>query len=454
MENKIIISHKCLHPSRERLIPRMNITEIVKRGLCHGCGTCVSVCPMHAIQMHVSESLGVYSAKVNTSLCNNCGACVDICPGRGFRFHEESVETPVHSLDLLTGHFQACYIGSSSDAGIRFHSSSGGLVTQLLTHLLDKQQIDAAIVAVTNPESSFRPMPCIVTTCDGVQKAAQSKYAPIPINMVLTEALENYDKIAIVGLPCHIQGARNLARKYRYRGKIVYYFSLFCNHTPNFFAYNSYLNHQGVDCSTISETYHRGFGWPGLFRIVIESVKVIDRKWSDNWGYVGSHFFYPKRCFVCTDATGEMSDLSFGDPWLPEYHNESLGLTLVMARSDRGNQILKDALADGVVELKLTHKHDVVRSQASLLYRKKKMFTAKCLLLGIRPSYDNHDISRLSDYLQSLYPVFTNTLVNSRIGRKLRWYMPPTLLVLVQKLYNIVQGFHAKKYVRSFLDQE
>lgn len=41
---------------------------------CTGCGECVEVCPLDAIE--VQEELAV----VNEDECSDCGSCVDVCP--------------------------------------------------------------------------------------------------------------------------------------------------------------------------------------------------------------------------------------------------------------------------------------------------------------------------------------------------------------------------------------
>jgi len=51
------------------------ITAEVERELCHGCGTCVDICPYGAISL---DDDGL--AKVNEVLCKGCGSCSAVCP--------------------------------------------------------------------------------------------------------------------------------------------------------------------------------------------------------------------------------------------------------------------------------------------------------------------------------------------------------------------------------------
>ena len=47
---------------------------VVDKSKCIGCGTCVSVCPVNAIEM-----VDGY-AKINKETCIHCGACESACP--------------------------------------------------------------------------------------------------------------------------------------------------------------------------------------------------------------------------------------------------------------------------------------------------------------------------------------------------------------------------------------
>ena len=46
----------------------------IDEALCTGCGTCIAVCPVKAIELRDDR------AHVNTALCTACGACADACP--------------------------------------------------------------------------------------------------------------------------------------------------------------------------------------------------------------------------------------------------------------------------------------------------------------------------------------------------------------------------------------
>ena len=57
------------------------------------------------------------------------------------------------------------------------------------------------------------------------------------------------------------------------------------------------------------------------------------------------------RCLFCCDLTSELSDLSFGDPWLPEVtEKEKNGKTLIICRTTDSEELLTKALSEGYIK--------------------------------------------------------------------------------------------------------
>ncbi|NQE53917.1 Ferredoxin [ANME-1 cluster archaeon GoMg3.2] len=72
------------------------IAQVVKDGLCTGCGTCIALCPEEAIKLTINEKKGIYVSTLNEEKCNNCGICYEVCPGHEVDFKR------VHYLILTT----------------------------------------------------------------------------------------------------------------------------------------------------------------------------------------------------------------------------------------------------------------------------------------------------------------------------------------------------------------
>src|SRR5690606_8382981 len=101
--------------------------------------------------------------------------------------------------DPLLGNYEACYVGHSMDDKIRYDSSSGGMITQILLYLLEEGLIDGALVTRMNPERPLEPEPFIARTPEDIIEARGSKYCPVPANVALREIIEEPGRYAVVG---------------------------------------------------------------------------------------------------------------------------------------------------------------------------------------------------------------------------------------------------------------
>lgn len=120
------------------------LARIIDGGLCHRCGSCIGICPTSVLALDAEE----YPKVKNLSACTDCDLCVRVCPGDELNFqqlHREKFGVE-GSLTETHGYFQEASIAYATETGLRKDSTSGGLVTALLLHLLETKQIDGAVV--------------------------------------------------------------------------------------------------------------------------------------------------------------------------------------------------------------------------------------------------------------------------------------------------------------------
>lgn len=346
-----------------------NIGEI--RDLCTGCGTCAAMCPREIIEMNVNRKKGIYEPII-VGECDECGVCIKVCPGVSVDFRELNREIfGYEGEDMLLGNHEACYVAHSTDEKLRYNASSGGMVTQILIHLIDKGIVDGALVTRMNPEKPLEPEPFIARTPEDIIEAAGSKYCPVPANIALREILREPGKYAVVGLPCHIQGIRKaemINRKLRER--IVYHLGIVCNHTPSFMATEFLLKRLGVRREEVTGIRYRGEGWPGSLKIETTTGQIL--LLPEYWGSGFGQLFIPPRCRRCSDHMAELSDMSFADPWLREFEGENIGKTLIVLRKDI--KILDDLKKEGLCNLEPIEAEKVLLSQLYNIYMKKKIY--------------------------------------------------------------------------------
>lgn len=425
------------------------IGEVVKGGLCTGCGTCVGTCPMDAIEMVIEHKKGIYIPQLDEEKCNQCGLCFEVCPGHAVDFKQLNLEIfGKEPNDILIGNYLNCYIGHATDYNIRYNSSSGGLVTALLIYALEEQMIDGALVTRMKRDRPLEPEPFIARTKDEIIEAAKSKYCPVPANIALKEILKakEGERFAVVGLPCHIHGIRKAgtANK-RLKEKIALHLGLFCNHVPNFWGTKLLLRKLRVNDGDIVKLDYRGGGRPGYMKISKRDGEIL---LPDYWGFVGSYFFFPSRCLMCDDATNELADISFGDAWLPGLSDDKTGKSLVISRHEMGEGILRAMKSKNKIELIQVSAERVIHSQRGVLYLKKGINARQGLFKAMPYNVRNSSLkSDTIDRLLALFPYLNSRAGSTMFLRKILPRLPSKLIWLYSVPYALISS---RKAGRNF----
>ena len=89
-----------------------------------------------------------------------------------------------------------------------------------------------------------------------------------------------------------------------------------------------------------------------------------EETYAESWGELQRHRQW--RCYVCADHTGEFADIAVGDPWYREIEPDEPGRSLVLARTERGRDYLRRAVAEGYLELESRDASTLLASQPNL----------------------------------------------------------------------------------------
>jgi coenzyme F420 hydrogenase subunit beta len=376
-------------------------SEIIEKGLCCGCGTCAGVCPKDAIQMKLSS--GLFVPEIDAALCKDCQLCSQSCPGKSVDFEELQFKIFNQKPQSNTiGNYSNCYTGYSLDDHVRFDSSSGGIITQLLLYALEKKLIDGAIVTRMSKNNPLQPEAFIARTPEDIIGASKSKYCPVAVNVCLKQVLKEDGKFAVVGLPCHIQGIRKAEKIFKpLEKKIVLHLGLLCSHTVDFEGINFLLKKLQIPKNQIMKMSFRGQGWPGSLSIETKkgsktSLPLVG-SWHAYWPLFSSFFFTPMRCTMCPDQAAELADISFGDAWLPEMKRDKKGVSIVISRTNRGQRLLDQAALSKVITLNPLDIKKVEASQlVNLKFKKNDLPSRLSLMTSMgkdTPSYPDVQLS-------------------------------------------------------------
>ena len=327
-----------------------NIQDVIRHDLCNRCGSCVGLSDGKIV---FGDRTGKYLPIIKEPLDETTTRLVwQACSGKGFDFPEQrlSVFGDAEGHPYI-GHYQHIYIGYSRDPEIRLNAASGGIISAILIWLLEKKMIDGAVVLGMSESEPWLTRPFIATTKEDILQAAQSKYIISSVNEILPEIGKFKGALAYVGLPGQVQSIRLLQQiQHPSVRNIRYIFGPFYGNTLHFSSVKSFLRSFGQkDYTQIRKLYFRFGEWPGNMRVEMKDGKYFELpKFHANY-LIPFHIL--KNSLLCTDLSNEYTDISGGDAWAPVYEERGKGFSLVISRSENGQEILDQMVKDGRLQL-------------------------------------------------------------------------------------------------------
>jgi coenzyme F420 hydrogenase subunit beta len=321
--------------------------EVVTAGTCTGCAGCIVACPYDVLgyddgggrykPFHVDEHGGIDDCTYGE---RGCTLCTRACPR--FREWETEIDTFLfgrpRKASEVAGVARRTVLARATDKELFEAGQDGGFVSALLCWALDHDVIDAALVNYLEGDgTSWKAVPGVARTRAEVLASAGSRYTYSANTMAYASAIEaGAERLALVGMSCQssvppVMAARKAGKVAR---RLVLSIGLLCSKT--------------FDDAIFEELFAARYS---LARadIVKMNIKGVFQIWTRDGGYheiplKEAHAWTREGCKLCPDFAAEHADISTGgigafNDW-----------TLVLVRTERGEEILDGMLADGAVE--------------------------------------------------------------------------------------------------------
>lgn len=331
-----------------------NVTDIVRAGLCAGCGLCASLAGPDKISMGLNIKgnmrplvLQPIDEETNRKILATCPGVTLTGPGTPEGVSTHPVWGPIRQM----------HRSWSAEAKVRHHAAAGGTLTGLGRYLLDSGEVSAILHVRASTKQPWLTEAQISRTPDEVYSGAQSRYGPAAPLLHVKALLDAGESFAVIAKPCDISAMRSLARiDPRVDQQVKYLLTNFCGGVFNAQIARAMIRFHGVDESEVETFRFRGDGWPGSHRVQTKDGRNFDMSYDSAytparpWGY-DMQF----RCKICPDAVGEVADISVPDAWIlrdgKPIYDEAPGQNVAVVRTERGANLLARAAKDGYLEL-------------------------------------------------------------------------------------------------------
>ncbi len=323
------------------------VSEVVNKGICMYCGACIASCPIDILFHSDKEE------PIMRGTCAACQVCYYSCP---------RIELPLSEIEqrifgrprtpdeAILGIHIGMYSVRAKDPAIMAKAQDGGATTAFLLYALDKKLIDYALVSGFSAYDPWRPEPQAARNREELINAAGSRYTPggqvgglAEVAIPNRSGINNLeDRIAVVGLPCELQGMWRMNTHWiatpKLAKNLVFTIGLYCSKV---FDYQKMMvdyveGKRGIDLKTVTKVNvkkNRLLVYVADKLALDEPVEVI-------------HGIAREECNVCIDYSAELADLAIGAI------GSAQGWSTVITRTPRAEEILKGAQDAGYVEVK------------------------------------------------------------------------------------------------------
>lgn len=409
---------------------KKNISFTTANDLCTGCGICIGVCPVSCISMMPTD--GNFRPKIDENKCINCKRCLTVCPGIGININKLSLQLypTAANTDKMCGRWEKCFTGYSNDFDIRYHSASGGTLSQFIIWLLENNKIDGAVVTKFDARKPFLVKSFLASSKEDIISARSSKYSPVTLDDAIEEiATSSKTRFVLVGLPCHIHGIRKrMLIDKKLQNKEIGLFAIYCSCGRSFYMTDYIFKERGIPLNDIEYFQYRDEGCLGKMVVKVSEPKghtirvinnnsesalcdktIVYKEHYQSYYHPLRSFFVPKRCLLCIDHYGELADVCFGDIHIKPYSEDKIGINSIIVRNKKWLDLLLECQSQNNITLNEIP-FDVISSSQRMSLIKKGRNGAFVKLLNFlgrpAPKYDVNYLRRptakdCADYIQT-----------------------------------------------------
>jgi coenzyme F420 hydrogenase subunit beta len=319
--------------------------EIVATEICCSCSACIVACPHKVLELSDFDPVQT-DARSPFDNCvhgeEGCSLCAMACLrlGPSLDIIEENLlgygRRPAEKVE---GVYRYKTLTRATEARFLERGQDGGTVTALLAWGMDTGELDGAVVAKPSASVPWLDEPALVRSTEELLASAGSRYTYCATPLGLKKAAEaKLKSVALVGVSCESTAVRQLAAEgiKRWTRNLKLVIGLMCTETFDYDAFmvGKVAEERGIPLDRITKVNVKG-----KVIVTLDDGTDVDiplkeaRPYANEW------------CHHCPDFAAEHADLSCGGLGME-------GWTMILVRTERGEDYLKRAVEAGVIELR------------------------------------------------------------------------------------------------------
>lgn len=371
-----------------------SIHQVVSSGNCSGCGLCTLISPHVTMTLSDQGFLRPTVDAAGASVPSQVTTFRRTCPGRTVTAPRP--DSASATVDPILGRVEAAWSAWATDPEARHLGSSGGVLTALAAWLTTTGEVASVVAAAPDSERAVTTTSVTVTSRAEALRSAGSRYAPVATLAQLRAGAAG----AVIAKPCEASALSAWLDDPGRSGPRPLLMSFFCAGTPSQAATDRLVRMLGVEPDEVTSLRYRGHGWPGEFAVTGPATERT-MSYDESWGHhLGRQI--QARCKICVDGTGEHADLAVGDFWESDEQgypafDDAPGRSVLIARTQRGRELIERAIAEAVIEVGPVELDQVTRVQPLQRDRRRQLpgrLIGRVARRGMVPRYRGYRLRR------------------------------------------------------------
>ncbi len=403
------------------------ISRVLAGELCSGCGLCAGVSDTAVSMTTVAPgySRPIQKSSFSAETEEKIEKC---CPGSNVASWKDELWRDAAKDNIFWGPWRRCMTGHAVNPDLRYAASSGGALSALAAHALKSGLVQRVLHVTADPERPTRNQITLSSNTGDIVAGAGSRYAASSPLEAIDKLLDQGLRFAFIGKPCDVSALRQLSRMDERVDRLIpLKLSFFCGGIPSHDGADRIIESMGLEPQEIDSFRYRGQGWPGLTKAVTKKGESGEMRYADSWGgHLSKEVQF--RCKICADAVGGVADIACADAWYggesgyPQFE-EADGRSLIIARTKAGEQLIRDAVANDILEVENLPIDEIILMQPSQARRKRlvgaRMAACRLMFQPI-PKTDGLDVkiaqkqSTAKEYLRDLLGTIRRIVLKRR----------------------------------------
>jgi len=343
-----------------------NYLNVIKDDLCIACGACSMA--DDDIKIVLNKTTGLFEPQTSKDISD-----FNYCPSVKVDYVELQNKIFGSKPDSIFGVVDSVFLAQSKDFQRNNKASSGGLIKEIGSYYYEKYSESDGIIAL-GENDGLDYSAKLIRSFKEFDNLPGSIYHQINFQDGL-KLLKNVKNTAgLVAIPCVLEGIYNyiFSKEPDLIKKINLTIGLLCGWTYSHKSIDAMKQYHKIE-EKVDNISYRGNGPIGKLRIKTKNdSKEYSRRVNFSYQVAFDRSFNSPRCLVCVNHSNFLAEIVIGDAWLPSTVFTKTGISLVITRTKKATEIIKQMKKNNQIECLEVSTEEIIASQSDNIVSNSK----------------------------------------------------------------------------------